>query len=366
MASSQGKKRSKRRRRLLWIFPFLLLVAVITAGALFFISSEGPVETDSTALDITLNDSTVYARMGKIICLVSTGGYDLLDSGGQFLASGALVLESPAVSACDTLAALYDIGGSTLRLLHPDGTTTDITPSGNLISVQVSENAYVAVVSETSGYRALVTVYDRDGKEIYCWYSATCWVLSAAVSPDNRQLAVLCLTNGNSKVKIFSLNAEVQNATFSVSDTILIDFRWMSASTLCGWSTGQALFFSEDGSWRSTYDFAGKYLQSVAKSGNGFLCFALSPYRNGSSCTLVSLDRDGNPLGTAQLKDDLLSLDAVGERILVLNTDCVRLYSSTLAERSTISTGVGCRSALLRTDGRAILIRAGFAELVKF
>ena len=255
MASSHSNKRPNSRRRLLRFLGAVLLTAVLVAIVLL-VSMEHSAETGSGTLGVTISDSTVCARMGKNICFVSSGSYDLLDASGQLLVSGALALESPAISTCDTLAALYDIGGSTLRLLQSDGTTTDIVPAGDLISVQVSENAYTAVVSEATGYRALVSVYDRDGSEIYRWYTSSCWVLNAIVSPDSRQLAVLCLANGNSEVKIFSLNAEVQNAVFSVSNTMLIDLRWMSASSLCAWSTGQALFFSDDGTWRSTYDFA--------------------------------------------------------------------------------------------------------------
>ena len=385
MASSHSNKRPTGNRRLLRFFGAALLTAGIVTIVLLF-SKEQSSEAGGGTLGVTISDSTICARMGKNICFVSSGCYDLLDANGQLLVSGALALESPAISACDTLAALYDIGGSTLRLLQSDGTTTDIVPAGDLISVQVSENAYTAVVSEASGYRALVSVYDRDGSEIYQWYASSCWVLSAIVSPDSRQLAVLCLSDGNrdergeaipqatersealseSEVKIFSLNAQVQNAAFSVSNTILIDLRWMSDSSLCAWSTGQALFFSDDGTWRSTYDFAGKYLCAVAKKGNGFLCFALSPYRNGSTGTLVSLDREGNPLGTTNIDSYILALDAVDNRVLLLSSDSVRLYSSALAERAKLSTGDRCRGAILRSDGRAILIRALFAELVKF
>ena len=306
-----------------------------------------------------------FASVGRGLAIASGSGLELLDGDGQLVASQLFQMVDPAITSCADYAVFYDLGGTGIYAAFLDGTVRELTAAGRIFSATVSSGGYLTVVTECSGYRGLVTVYDATLKEVYMWYSSSAWIISAEVSPDNRSLAVLSYTSSGSEVRLFSLSSEEQQAAFSVSDTILLDAHWFTSSQLCAYSSGEAFFFGSDGKWTNTYSFDGKYLVGCA-FGEGFVTFALSPYRSGTTATLVSLDIGGRELGSADVQSELISLVASGTEVLSLCPDSATLYSSSLAEKGRLTGLTGFKCGLIRSRGEALLISSGFAEIHTF
>ncbi len=307
-----------------------------------------------------------FACIGSSLVILRPSGFELLDENGQTLASRVSAMEEPALSAGDEYAALYDLGGRSLFWLHEDGGITEHSFAGSILLAEVSESGHCVVVSRETGYHALVSVWDPDHQEIYRWYCASAWVLGAEMSPDGKTLAVLCSSGSGSEVKFFTLDSEKQQAAFTVSDTVLLDLSWLSDTELCAFSHERALFFSAEGTWSGTYDFGGKYLSAYAKGGDGFISFALSPYRSGTTAAVISLDAGGRLLGEADFDSSILSMHARDSELLVLGAGSARLYSPSLSEKGEATGLGGFKQAILRSKGEALLLAAGFAEVYKF
>lgn len=306
-----------------------------------------------------------FASVGSGFAVATSSSLELLDENGRVAASRLIQMETPAITACGDYAVFYDIGGLSIAAAYFDGTVKELTPAGGIFSASVSSGGYLAVVTESAGYRGLVTVYDTNLDPVYQWFSSSAWVISAEISPDNRSLAVLSYTASGSEVRLFDLNRDSQKAVFSVTDTILLDTHWFSTTQLCAYSTDNALFFDNSGAWVGTYDFKDRFLIDCAY-GDGFAVFALSPYRAGTTSTLVSLDAAGNELGTAEIQSELVSLDAAGTEVLALCPDSVSLYSSTLTEKGVLTGLTGFKCSLIRSRGEALLIASGYAEVHTF
>ena len=308
----------------------------------------------------------IFAPVGSGFAVATTSGLELIDSGGQLAASRLLQMENPAIASCGDYAVFYDLGGTGIAAAWFDGTVRELECDGSILSVTVSAGGYLCVTTESTGYRSLVTVYDADLDAIYEWYSSSAWVISAVVSPDNTALAVLSYTASGSEVRFFRLDRTEQQATFSVSDTVLLDVRWLSTTQLCAYSSSQALFFSSGGQWMDTYAFSGQYLTGCTFGGTGCVTFALSPYRAGTTATLVTLDASGKQLGTAQVQSEIVSLSALETEVLVLCPDGAILYSSSLSEKGRLSGLTGFKYGILRSRGEAVLIASNYAELYNF
>jgi len=308
----------------------------------------------------------VFASAGQGLAVANSTGFELLDSTGSVAASKLMQMDNPAIAACDSYAVFYDIGGTNIAAARFDGTIQPLSVEGDILSATVSTGGYLAVTTEATGYRALVTVYNAELSPVYQWYSSSAWVISATVSPDNRKLAVLSYTVSGSEVRLFSLSATEQQAAFSVADKVLLDVHWFSSSRLCAYTTGQVFFFSSDGQWQDTYSFSDQYLIGCADDGAGFITFALSPYRTGTTSVLVSLDENGKTLGTADLQSGIVSMTASGDQVLVLCADGALLFSETLTEKGRITGLPGFKYGLLRSRGEALLIASNYAEVYKF
>ncbi|MCD7845020.1 MAG: DUF5711 family protein [Oscillospiraceae bacterium] len=308
----------------------------------------------------------VFAAVGDGLAVATSTGLDeLLDGSGNTVVSMVTPMDSPAIAACDSFAVFYDLGGTAITVVDLSGGIETLTPAGSIISLTVSDSGYVTVTTEYTGYRALVEVYDPSLELVYQWYSSSAWVMSGLVSPDGRELAVLSYTSGGSEVRLFLLSQSEQQASFSVSDTILLDVHWFSSNRLCAITAEQVIYFDGSGQWQNTYDFNGQYLTGYA-FGDGFLALALSPYRAGTSSVLVSLDSSGREQGQAALQSGIICLNASGSEILVLVSDSAILYSSSLAERGRLTGLTGFKYAMLRAKGEALLAASNYAEVYIF
>lgn len=307
-----------------------------------------------------------FAALGQSLVVARPSGFELLGADGSLRAEKICALTEPVVSAGENYAAVYDLGGTSLYWLHADGSIREQIFSGAVLFAEVSDSGCCVVIHREPGYHGLVSVWNEEQQEIYRWYCASAWPMAAALAPDGKQLAVLCVSAAGSEIKFFRLDSEQQQAAFSVSDTVLLDLHWFSSEALCAFSSERALFFSADGLWTGTYDFAGQHLVGFADGGDGFVSFALSPYRSGSSARLVTLDEKGRLLGETDWDGELLCMEAAGSEILVLGAGRAALFSPRLAETGRAGDLAGFRQAILRDKSEALLLAAGFAEVYSF
>ena len=307
-----------------------------------------------------------FAAAGQGLAVANSSGLELLDGTGTAVTSKLMQMENPTAAGCDDFAVFYDLGGTQMAVARFDGTVEELAVAGNIISATVSEGGFIAVTTEYTGRRALVTVYGHDLDEVYQWYSSSAWVLSAHVSPDGRKMAVLSYTVSGSEVRFFDLSREESQGTFSVTDTVLLDVHWFSDQRLCALSGEQVFFFDAKGEWQNTYAFAGQYLVGYTFDGPNCAAFALSPYRAGTTATLVSLDPTGVELGTAEVDSGIVCLTASDLEIMVLCSDGAILYNSSLAEKGRLTGLPGFKYALLRSRGEALLIASNYAEVYTF
>ena len=307
-----------------------------------------------------------FAAAGQGLAVANASGLELLDSTGSPVTSMVMQMEDPTAAGCADFAVFYDLGGRRLAVARFDGTVEELSVEGDILSATVSQGGYIAVTTEATGYRALVTVYDPSLEKIYESYSSSAWAISGAVSPDGRKLAVLCYTTTGSEVRFFDLGQDGQQSVFSVSGTVLLDLHWFTSSQLCAFSSDQVLFFNASGEWQNTYSFNGRYLVGYTFDGANCAAFALSPYRAGTTATLVSLDASGTELGSAEVNSEIVCLTAADLEIMVLCSDGAVLYNSSLSEKGRLNGLPGFKYGLLRSRGEALLIASNYAEIYTF
>jgi hypothetical protein len=373
----KAQRRMSRKDVRRTIFSMVIAVILLAAAVLVWFYRD-----DFHADDLILSASTaavaqeeylfdagsgqVFAAAGKGLALATSSGLELMDENGEIVTSKLFQMETPAIAACSDFAVFYDLGGTNIAVAQFDGTVEELTAAGNIFSVTVSSGGYIAVTTECTGYRGLVTVYAPTLSPVYEWYSSSAWLISAEVSPDNRKMAVLSYTASGSEVRFFSLSDTEQQAAFSVSDTVLLDVHWFTSSQLCAYSASQAFFLNSSGEWLDTYSFADQYLTGCTFGGESYVTFSLSPYRVGTTSTLVSLDASGRVLGTAEIQSEIISLTASGTEVLVLCPDGATLFNSSLSQKGQLTGLPGFKYGLLRNRGEALLVASNYAEVYTF
>ena len=357
----------------------LTTIALVAAGVLAFIyrdylsqeslrslfSGDGAAPSGGEPFTYENGSNQTFALAGDGLAVASGSGIQLLDENGREVFSRVTSMENPAVSACRELALFYDVGGDLCVAAGFDGSSRTVDAGQGIISGSVNASGYFTVISEEAGYRALVHVYDSSCRELYRWYAGTGWPVKALVSPDNRRLAVLCVTDEGSAIVLFRLDSEDEQARIAYPGALLFDMYFMSGSRLCAIGEQGVYFAGTDGTPAAEYRFDGQYLMAYDFGSTSFAALYTSPYRAGGGA-LVTLDENGNVLGSLQPESAISAISAAGRQLMAVSSGGIGLYSQSLEPRGAQPGLVTAKAALLRPKGDALLLSSYFAQIHTF
>ena len=227
------------------------------------------------------------------------------------------------------------------------------------------------MVSQQSGFKGAVTIYDSDYATPLIQISRSDrFIMDAVVSPDNRSVAVLTmgLTDGSfeSRVECYALARTEEDTepdwSCPVGGDAILALRWNDSGIWALGDTGLVIV-SPDGALSGAYDYGGRYLKAFSLDGEGTAALLLGKYRAGSTAELVLVGADGAAQAALDVNEQILSLSAAGRYVGVLTADRLDVYSQSLESYSTLDGTQGAQSVLLRDDGSAMLISSHTAHL---
>lgn len=371
MARKRNEKPNRGKRLLLILALFVLLAGM--GGLLAYRSGvldkvHGGKEIISKTEPYTFETGTqqVFAPMKGGFAVGSTTGLQILDKDGVTVTRGVVSITRPALIACDTSAAVYDVGGTVLRVGDRKGNLTVLDTKEKIISVTMNETGALAVVTEETGYKGQVTVYNKDLEPVYRWHSGTNYVLSARVSPDGKTMAALTLEETGSAVHMFSLQSETEQAAYHTQGLLLFDLSFMDDARLCAIHDGGLVFFDVDGTDGGSWSFGGQFLSDYSFAGNGFAAVMLSQYQSGSGGTVVTIGYGGTITGQFSPLYPAQSLSVRDKQILIRYSEYTALYSQSLEETDQRSGGQGAKDAVLTGKNKGYLLYSGYCEPVSY
>ena len=171
--------------------------------------------------------------------------------------------------------------------------------------------------------------------------------MRAAVSPDGKYLAVLCLQDSGSVVHTFALTSADERGSAACADELFADLFWRGGKVCCV-SQMRLAFFDDAARLTAEYPFGDLYLYDYAAEGDGFVTLALSRYRSGSAEQLVTVGASGNELGKCSTTGAVTSLSVNGKQVLVQYSDRLTLYNQQLDEIKSVEQNLlGVRRSVL-------------------
>lgn len=378
---AQTPKKKKRRRmgpKLRGILAVLVTLILIAVAVLAFLqrdrlSQEGLRETFGRSGDATIQNEPftyevgtgqVFSTAGNGFAVASSSALEYLDRDGKALFKQLVSYDRPAVFGSSAGVLFCDLGTEKLVWLDAEGQRRELSPGGEIQTARMNAHGYVALTTSAAGYKSLVTVYDPEAKAVYQWWSGAGYVLSAAVSPDNRLLAVLCAESGGGKLHVFRLDSETEVSALSYPEELPFDLAFLGNDSLCAVSE-EALTFSDSvGKIKERFVFGDYYLMDY-EWGESFAAVYVSAYRSGGGGYLESFNAGGELLAVKEQTRDVLGLSASGRQLLALTGGGWTLYSQELNVQRSREALVTARDALLRPDGSILLLGSYSAERVK-
>lgn len=381
----QPNKPKKKPRFLLRVVLFLLALVIVLAAvaAVVFrdslnldsikrwfhyrslvLSDSG--QAESFPYDGALTDTFAVLDGDLLVCSPNT--ISLYSGSGTCYVSQSVSMENPVVDTNGSLAVVYDAGGSSLCILGQRELIWYTDELESILSAHLNRSGQLTVITQASGYRGRVTVYDAAYTPLMSVNISSAYVMDGALSDDGMTLALVTIGQEggtfSSSLSLYTLNTAdsggfTPDTTLSLGSNVILDTRHTASAV---WALGdQGLqIVPRDGS--SVFvDWSDRYLKRYTLSGDGFAAALLGKYRAGSQAELWVVDQSGQHR-SVDLDEQVLSIAAAGRYIAVLTGDQLDIYTSDLELYSSLSGTQGARSVLLMTDGSAILLSAETAS----
>lgn len=381
----EEKKRSLPRR----VFTFLLTLALVL-GSVFLVANwqklnfdfirryftyrdlkrneHGQVE--SFSYDGGLNSS--FVRVGGDLLVCSAGGVRLYSESGAAYVDQVCALDSPILSSSGDVALVYDAGGSDLFVYknHEQVFSLNTGEGRTLLSASLSAQGRLTTVTQQSGVKGSVTVYDEAFQPSWGVNLSSRFVTDAILSPDGGTLAVLTAgqTGGvyDSQVALYSQSHATDDPTpdavCSLGNNTALKVSWPSGP-LRVLGENALCYVSADGTLSGSYSYAFRYLKGFSLEGDSFSTLLVGKYRAGTEAELVTVGTDGEVIASLPLDQQILSLSSVGRYLSILTADGLSIYTSDLKLYHSSDDLLGTRKILQRPDGTVTLLGDESARL---
>ncbi len=218
---------------------FLISAAAIIAVIYLFFSLILPVSVYENIVNVTAlmghGKYPIDISGSTIINTISNGGYYYVLTDTSIAAysnSGKTVINdthgfsNPILSVSETRAIVYDQGGKTIHIYNLGGKINSIQTKDDIITANISRSGAIAVATHSDSYTSVVSVYDKNLKQIYVWNSAKDIVNNVLVNPSGKHLAISTINASsgqyNSKMLILNFDSADPLHTMELGNSIVL------------------------------------------------------------------------------------------------------------------------------------------------
>ena len=382
------KKSRKRRGFGVFFLTLVIVLLVVLAAAYrdgtgldalhryFSYGSSEKVGGD-TVYDYDASSKNHFAALGDRLVVLSDISLKILDQDGGEVWSTPVNMAAPALSQGGGKVVAYDVGGTELYVLDQDGevilrdqngeeATEAASETEPLISAALNANGWLAVTTKKKNYQGWVDVYDNSMERVFVFRSSVRFVEDAYVTNDGGYLAAVTLGQENSvfvsNIVLYDLTKEDPVADYDISDGLVIaigqqDGKLVTVSDNC------LTFANTKGEVSAAYSYQGAYLREYDISGDGFTTLLLNRYQSGSVGRLVTVDTDGEELGSLDVNGEIQSISAAGRYLAVQYIDSLVVYNQALEVYASLKGTDDAKEALMRPDGSVLLLSSESASL---
>lgn len=242
------RKLRRRRRAKRSIKNITFITAVIVIAGLIYLSrdawlnyfdgilerarvSQTTVQNDGTLaggnfpIDISKKTHTTIGKMSKNWTLFADATFYVYTKDGDLVYSEQASYSNPVVVESDRRTLVYDQGGYSFMVAGPKKQIYSKRLTDQILLGAVGSDGSVAIVTSTDKYASYLTVYDKNGSEIYRWADGT--IIMAAALKSNGSGCILASSyaeGGGYKTVITELDFESTEVVMQTSPIETLGF----------------------------------------------------------------------------------------------------------------------------------------------
>lgn len=318
------------------------------------------------------SDSSQFAVLDGNLLVCSGKDIRLYSGSEQVNLDQTVSMQNPVVDTVGNAALVYDTGGQSLFVYRDqaEAFSLSLEEDQQLLAASMNAQGWLVVVSQESGYKGIVTVYDNTFSPQIQLHLSSRFVMDAVLSPDSKSVALLTLGLSEnafeSRIDFYQLNRTEEETepdwTCPVGGDVILSMRWDNRGI---WALGETSLsiLSSDGEVTGSCNYGDLYLKGFSLDGDGTAVLLLGKFRAGTSAELWVVTPDGQTQTRLSIEEQVLSLSAAGRYIALLTADRLDIYNQDLEIYSTLEGTQGAQTVLQQSDGSAMLIDSTTARL---
>lgn len=315
---------------------------------------------ESNAFSHTGGENATFAVMPHGAVMVSQVGTRYYSYTGHVFEERVVSYKNPMLHCGKEATVLYDAGGQGLVVYGKEEELFALNKGVDemILSARMNQNDWLVVVSQESGYRGVVRVYNNSYEPVMDIALSTNYVMDAFLSPDNKKVALITISQDGgvftSTLHIYAVGTEVAEQTVVLSGEVVLDFDYEKEQIWLLCEKSLVIVSTADYSQKK-WSFSGQYLKDSTLGGDGYGTLLLGEYRAGTANRLVTIDGNGDILGELTIGSTPLALDSNGNYISYLSGEKLLIYTKDLEEYAQLEDIHHANEVAISVDGTVLL-----------
>lgn len=228
----------------------IILETVLPAGIAVGISQTfAMLGAGSYPITLDSNETINTVSKGNYSYVLTNSHIYSFSNSGKLMLSFAHRFENPVIKTSASRAIVFNQGGTEALIFDIKAQKAAIKTEKPILTAAISNSGSYAIATTSNKYASDVTVYKKNGKQIYEWYSADITVNNIALSSNGKKLAVagidllssehkskLCVLKFDSPTPVYSeeltgnivytLDSSFKRGFFAVCDNSIKYIKW--------------------------------------------------------------------------------------------------------------------------------------------
>ena len=235
--SEVGKKDKKINKKKLIITSIIILIVVLCIVVIGLygtnkqcrewidknILRKEVIQDKVATIDLKENQNSNIYAFNKYIGILDKTKFTIYSSTGSEEKTLEIQVSNPIFSSANRFLAIAENKGRKFYVITDKEISWEAEVEGSIAQVHVNKNGYVAVVIVDTSYKAVIKMYNPQGKEMFNTYLSSTRAVDVSISNDNKYLAIAEVdTSGSiiqSDVKVISIDKASTDPTNSLENT---------------------------------------------------------------------------------------------------------------------------------------------------
>jgi hypothetical protein len=287
-----------------------------------------PVATSANYKDIyyNSNSNTAFAFYKGDLAVIGDGRLNLYHITGNNILSEKLESENAVCDAEGKYLLVYTPGETAVSVFNSFSKLYTLKYDHPVISAHAGDNGGFAVITREANYRSAVYIYNSTFKSVYTWRSNEKYAVSAAVSPNGKNAAVLSYaqSGGTYSRELIVRNISKDKAELTVTTEGGIPIKtafFADGSFYCLYSDG-ITFYDKHFEEKETVKFENN-IQLFKDFSEGILIVS---GKTKADATVSYYESDGTKKFTKNFQYSVLDAKIVEDNIYLLTDGAVYRY----------------------------------------